>query len=274
VQQRATRIRGQSMTVIWGPPFRGNVLGDHEMTLGLRPDLYLQPEARREHTSAGRNEEAKDVRSSRRRWDGGRIDNGLLLALTGHAGAAKGKRLKVRHFLGRSPPGARGMPYTCSRSRRHEHGRGIRDVVLGAWLRDSCSRPTSRRCRPAHGRRARDVPRRPRGEDGSDVSPSPRQVPARASLAPLRAARLDRLRRHSSSSGVTRPAYEQAWRKAYRTWSRPTTQRRLSMLGTPVSTAGSAASAKRGGRRMAVENSKGEVQLRPARDQLPLLRTR
>ena len=118
--------------------------------------------------------------------DDGAIDT-VLVAITDMQGRLQGKRLHARFFL---DDGAarrhRGLQLPARRRRRHEHRRGLRDVVLGARLRRL--RDAARPDHPAPGALARghrDGPVRPGAVDGGTVAPSPRQI-LRARPARLR----------------------------------------------------------------------------------------
>ena len=74
----------------------------------------------------------------------GAIDT-VLLAMTDMQGRLQGKRLTARHFLDEvAEHGAEGCNYLLARRRRDDHGRRLRDVLLGARLRRLRAAPRPR----------------------------------------------------------------------------------------------------------------------------------
>ena len=204
----------------------------------------------------------------------GEIDT-VLLALTDMQGRLQGKRLTARHFLDEvAEPRRRRVQLPARRRRRDEHRRRLRDVLVGAGLRRlrRCA-PTSPRCGRCRGRR------RPRcawptssGPTARDVVASPRQI-LRAPAGATGRARLDRQRRApSSSSSCSATPTRRPGTRATASSSRPT---------STTSTTRCSATARveplirrirneMDGGRAGGRELQGRVQLRPARDQLPL----
>ena len=191
-----------------------------------------------------------------------------------HAGPAPGQAAG-RHPLPRrrARPQRRGLQLPAGRRRRHEHRLRVRDELLGPGLRRL--RLQARPVHPAHGPWQEGTPwscATWTWEDGSPVLASPGGAEAPAGAAGR--ARLGRLRRHRArvhrvprqlrgglGQGLPRPAPGQRL------------QRRLLAAGHGPDRAPAAAHPQLHGRgRPAGRVGQGRVQLRPARDRLPLRR--
>ena len=202
----------------------------------------------------------------------GAIDT-VLLGFTDMQGRLQGKRLTAEFFLDSVVRSRRGgMQLPAGRRRRHEHGQRLRDVVVGAGLRrlrDEAGHGHAARGAMARGHRAR--PRRPRvgrPQPGRGVAAADPAAPDR----PARRARADRLRRHRArvhgvpqhlrggvEQGLPRPrAGQLLQRRLLDDRDRP---RRAARAPDPQLD---------GRRRHEGRERQGRVQLRPARDQLPL----
>ena len=190
-------------------------------------------------------------------------------------GRLQGKRLTATHFLddGRRAR-RRGVQLPARRRRRDEHGRRLRDVLVGARLRRlrDEARPRHAAPRPvARGHRA--VPRRPRV--------GRRRARRRRRRARSCARQLDRL----AERGLEAVAAHRA--RVHRLQATPTRRRShkgyrdlepanlynvdYSMLGTVAGRAADPPDPQRDGRRRhGGRELQGRVQPRPARDQLPL----
>ena len=154
---------------------------------------------------------ADQLPPSRRR----RLDRHGPARLRGHAGPSAGqapRRPALRR--GGARPRRRGLQLPAGRRRRHEHRRGLRDVVVGDGLRRlRHASPTWRRCGPCRGTRARRcagrpaVARRLAGGRLAAADPAPPARPAgRAGLdgAGGHGARVHRVPRHLRGGVATR----------------------------------------------------------------------
>ena len=156
-----------------------------------------------------------------------------------------------------------GLQLPARRRRRDEHGRRLRDVVVGARLRRLRDGAGPRHA--AAGPVARRAPRCASptcsGRDGAPVVASPRQI-LRAQLDAARRARLDRRRRRpSSSSWSSATPTSEAGQHGYRDLDpREPLQRRLLDARHRARRAAAAADPQRAwpAPGMRVENSKGE----------------
>ncbi len=207
--------------------------------------------------------------------DAGAVDT-VLLAMTDMQGRLQGKRLTARHFLDEvAEHGAEGCNYLLARRRRHGDRRGLRDGLVGARLRRlrAAARPGDAAPR-AVARGDRDVPRRRRlgRRLGRRRARRARSCAASSRGWPSAAGARTPAPSSSSSSFATR--YEQAWEKGYRELE-PANLYNVdySLLGTArVEPLMRRIRNSMEGAGMRGRGLQGGVQLRPARDQLPLRR--
>ena len=145
-------------------------------------------------------EPALTVDRLRQEAEAGSIDT-VLLAMADMQGRLQGKRCHVRYFLDEVlPPRRRGLQLPAGRGRRHEHGRRLRDVVLGPGLRRL--RAAARPVDPApgavaRGDRARALRRRVGGRDAGGGVPAPGAAPP---ARPARRAWAGGARRHRAGA--------------------------------------------------------------------------
>ena len=210
----------------------------------------------------------------RSRVEAGEIDT-VLIALCDMQGRLQGKRLTARHFLEEVVDhGAEGCNYLLAVD---VDMNTVDGYAMSSWERgygDFVAAPDLATLRPVPWQEGTAMVLCDLAwEDGSDVVASPRQI-LRRQLARLAE------RGWSANAGtelefmVFRETYESAWHKAYRNLE-PANLYNVdySMLGTARDRAADPAHPQRhGGRRDGGRELQGRVQLRPARDQLPLRR--
>ena len=151
---------------------------------------------RRDRQGRSRAGALMDLKELRKAVEDGSIDT-VLLGFADMQGRFQGKRLVGRPLpRGGGLPRRGGVQLPAGRRRRHEHRRGLRDVLVGdglrrlrdeAGLRHAAARALARGHGDVHGRPA--VARRQAGHRVAAPDPAP---PAR----PARRARLDRVRGH------------------------------------------------------------------------------
>ena len=210
----------------------------------------------------------------RKQVNEGTVDT-VLLTIADMEGRLQGKRLTAGHFLddGRRAR-RRGLQLPARGGRRHEHRRRLRDVELGArlrrlrdgaGLRHAAPDPVARGNGAAHGRPRLGGRLGRGGLAAADPAP-PAGAARRARLEGdrghgARVHRLPRQLRGGVAQGLSRPRAGQ-----------PLQRRLLDARHRADGAADPAHSQLDGRRGHARRELEGRVQLRPARDQLPLRR--
>ena len=200
----------------------------------------------------------------------------MLLALTDMQGRLQGKRLTARHFLAEvAEHGAEGCNYLLARRRRHDAGRGLCDVLLGARLRRLRAAPGPRHAaagalaggngrvpgrRRLGGRLRRAWPRRARSCAASSrawpsAAGAPTPAPSSSSSCSATPTRRPGTRATASSSPAN------LYNVDYSLLGTARVEPLIRRIRNSMEAAG-----------MVVRGLQGRVQLRPARDQLPLRR--